>query len=150
MHHELTLLATHANLSENTMIFLMVLKNLLIFASGSLFGVVGISFITAYYMLVSERNRSLSDNVQFEEDSKTDTIYWNPPKSFLDALETFYTVLAWHISGRKKEVAYRSKKRAKVIFVCVLLAFIILLVGTTILSLDIKFIQAIQENEPIL
>jgi hypothetical protein len=123
----------------------MVFKNLFIFGAGVLIGVVAISLISAYYMFNSVRNYNLPKDVQFTE--KGNKVEWNPPESFREALETWYTVLIWHLSGNKASTVYRSEERAKFIFITVILLFIIIVGIAMWFSFDIQAMQKVSEMQ---
>jgi hypothetical protein len=118
----------------------MAFKNLFIFGAGILFGVVAISLVSAYYMFNSVRNYNLPKEVQFEE-LEDNRVQWNPPTSFRDALETWYTVLLWHISGSKCKTVYRNDRRARIIFISALLTLLIVIGVAIWFSFDIQAVD---------
>jgi hypothetical protein len=121
--------------------FIMILKNILIFGSGIIFGVIGVSIISAYYMLNSERNYNLKEDIQFMINEEANKVYWNPPRNFIDALETWYTILLFHFSKSNKTVFKRNTKCAKIIFLSALGLFLALIIGGCWLSLDIEYLD---------
>lgn len=130
--------------SESTMKSLMVVKNFFLLGLGVLFGVVLVSLIYAYYSYKKKFKSNLKQHIQFIE-GENNEIYMNPPLSYSQSLETWYTLLFRHVINSKKRVAFRSRTREKTLLISSLLFLALVFVLVTWMSLHVQYIREFQE-----
>jgi len=104
----------------------MIIKNLLLFISGMLFACIVLSLIAAYYMLHTEINDEIEENIVFADIPKTKML-WKHPKNFLTALEMQYALIFWHFTNSQRKTLQTSLKRGRLILISVLVIFFFLL-----------------------
>ena len=105
---------------------LMIFKNLLLFISGMLFACIVLSLIAAYYMLHTDINEEIEENIVFGDIPKTKML-WKHPKNFLTALEMLYALIFWHFTNSQRKTLYVSLKRGRLILITILIFFFLLL-----------------------
>ena len=116
---------------------LMIFKNLLLFISGMLFACIVLSLIAAYYMLHTDINEEIEENIVFGDIPKTKML-WEHPKNFLTALEMLYALIFWHFTNSQRKTLYVSLKRGRLILITILIFFFLLLFLALFSSFNIQ------------
>lgn len=115
----------------------MILKNLLLFVAGMVFALILLSLIFAYYMMHTDINEEIEENIIFGEIPEV-KIQWKHPKNFLTALEMQYALLFWHFTNSSKTTLYTSIKRGKILLISILIIFAVLLILALFSSFTIQ------------